>query len=130
MEFIVTGKFKYIAQSFANGVVTEREEIGAISEIVRASSVESAQEIAGRMFARYEAKYGEVTDRRVVESKPFPSKAAVEEQAEEQAAEKPAAMNHGQAIRCRKCGVSGLVGRGYPFSTLPASACLCDDCGA
>lgn len=35
-----------------------------------------------------------------------------------------------QYITCKKCGVTGRKGGGYPFSVLPASSRLCDDCGA
>lgn len=30
-------------------------------------------------------------------------------------------------LRCRRCGETGYAGA-YPFSTMPASARLCDDC--
>lgn len=137
MEFIVTGTFKYTAKSFANGAVAEREETGNISEIVYASSAESAAEIADQIFARYEAQYGGVEDRRVIDTAPAvatkaaPAATETAATAEEQCEVAPAKITQLTArLVCRKCGVVGTAGQGYPFSTLPASTCVCDDCGA
>lgn len=125
MEFLVTGNFKYTGQSFENGVHSECEETASISEIVNASSVEAAQAIADQIFARYVAKYGEVTGRCVRTYASVTNDNAT--------TDKTATATNGKPetrLVCRKCGVVGFVGRGYSFSTLPASTCICDDCGA
>lgn len=129
MQFIVTGTFKYIAKSFFNGTVAEHEEIGSISEIVTASSVEAARAIADQIFSNYENKYGAVANRHVSTSSSVASAETITAIIENDG---PCVSNEIPAtgIVCRKCGVVGVVGRGYPFSTLPASACICDDCGA
>lgn len=133
MQFIVTGTFNYTAKRFVNGAVTKEEVVGNISEIVDASSEEAATQVANQIFANYERQYGAVADRRItaVASKEAP---AVEVDADEAQPQTIVAVGSVEKetgrVVCRKCGVVGFVGLGYPFSTLPASSCLCDDCGA
>ena len=121
VEWIYTAEYDSTQQLWdsANGARTEAVT-NNVSEILFAVDEIEARSLAAQIAARYLASGRSLRNEHIAASQPV-VRAAPAVVVEEGA---PA---HGRTIRCSRCGTVGVVGVGYPFSTLPQSG-LCDDC--